>query len=135
MALTAREKYDRYTVGKLSRLESAFGGVPAGSLLYISTPRELAEKIRDIPEGQTRSIPELRAELAADHGADATCPVTTAMYMRVLLEMVLDERGEGTPPEEVVPVWRVLESTSPVTRRVDGGADFIAHVRAAEGID
>lgn len=134
MALSAREKFDRYEHGKLSVLESDFAGVPAGSLLYISTPRELADRVRAIPSGQTVSIPELRAELAADRGGDATCPVTTAIYLRIVLEVVLDDLAQGLPIDEVTPIWRVLAPDSPVTRRVDGAPEFVAAQRAREGI-
>jgi hypothetical protein len=132
-AMTARQKFDRSTEPKRSRLTSDFAGVPAGSLLYVSTPRVLDEYIRGIPWGEMLSIAELRDALARHNEADATCPVTTAMYLRVVAELALEELHAGTPIEEVAPFWRVIDAESPIAGRVMGARDLILARRREEG--
>lgn len=135
MALTARQKYDRATTPKTEVLTSRFAGVPAGARLHISTPRHLEERIRAIPPGRTLDVVELRREIADANDADATCPVTTSMYLRILLELAIDEVAAGADVEEVVPCWRVLGPDSTVARKVDGARELLRERRLAEGID
>ena len=59
-------------------LDKDFAGVPAGAKLLISCPPEVAQYLKtSVPPGETREIQQLRRELAAAHGADAACPVST----------------------------------------------------------
>lgn len=133
MALSPREKYDRYTTAHTKVLDAPFAGVPAGARLHISTPRDLEAQIRTIPAGTTIDVATLRAEIAARHDADATCPVTTAMYLRIVIEIALDELARDSDAD-VAPFWRVVEPDSAIARRVDGASDLIADLRRSEGI-
>lgn len=134
MAMTPRQKFARFTEPSTTRLTSAFAGVPEGAMLHISTPAVLDARIRAIPRGQTMSIVDLRAELADAHGADATCPVTTSMYLRIVADVALLDLEEGADIDTIAPFWRVVDPTSPIAKRIDGAADFIAARRAEEGI-
>lgn len=134
MPMTPRQKYERYHEPRTKVLTSAFAGVPSGARLHISTPRDLEARIRAIPEGTTLDVPALRNEVAAAHGADATCPVTTAMYLRILVEIAVDDVADGVDVGQVTPVWRVVAPDSPVAQRVAGAAELIVDRRRAEGI-
>ena len=57
--------------------------------------------------GETRTVERMRNELARRNGAAATCPVTTAIYLKVVAEVALDDlqadaddehRNRGKPP-------------------------------------
>lgn len=114
-------------------LERDFAGVPAGSTLLISCPLELAEHLKTrVPPGQTRSVQQLRRELAAAHGADAACPVSTAIFLRTVAEAAWDEILAGVPVTQVTPFWRVIEPGSPLARKLRAGSDWIEQQRAAE---
>lgn len=134
MSMTPRQKYERYCEPRTKVLTSAFAGVPAGARLHISTPRDLEARIRAIPEGTTIDIPALRNDIAAVHEADATCPVTTAMYLRILIEIAVDDVAESVDVGQVTPVWRVVAPDSPVAQRVAGAAELIVERRRAEGL-
>lgn len=133
MAMTTQQKFERPAAPKLSRLEKGFAGIPEGSLLYISTPRELDEQVRAVPAGAVTTVTDLRAQLADSNAADATCPVTTAIFLRVVAERALEQLHDGAPIEEVAPFWRVIDPGSPLARRIPGAPEFIAEQRRAEG--
>jgi hypothetical protein len=115
-------------------LDKDFAGVPAGARLLISCPMELAEHLRtQLPAGTTVSMQQLRRDLAARHGADATCPVSTAIFLRTVAEAAWDELEAGQPIEQVAPFWRAVEPGSPLAKKLRCGSDWIAQQRAAEG--
>jgi len=113
-------------------LESDFAGIRAGSRLFVATPGLIAKDVARIPSGEVREIRRLRNELARRHDADATCPVTTAMYLRVVAEVAWDDLQSGTPIDRVVPFWRAIDPDSPIARKLRCGADWIRSMRDAE---
>ena len=79
-------------------LEKDFAGVPAGAKLLISCPVEVEQYLRrHVPPGETREVQQMRRELAKLHGADATCPVSTAIFLRTVAEAAWDEIESGVP--------------------------------------
>jgi hypothetical protein len=101
--------------------------------MYIASPGVIANWIARIPRGETRSIERMRLELARRNGAAATCPVTTAIYLRVVAEVALAEMATGTPAEGVIPFWRVVEPGSRIAQRLSCDDHLIADLRAIEG--
>jgi hypothetical protein len=131
-AKTWREKMDAKPPHTVT-LDKDFAGVPAGSRLLISCPKELEAYLRHhIPAGETREIQQVRRELAALHGADAACPVSTAIFLRVVAEFAWDQIEAGTPANEVTPFWRVVDPASPLAKKLRAGGAWIAQQRAAE---
>ncbi|MBC2775632.1 MGMT family protein [Rhizobium sp. AQ_MP] len=113
-------------------LSSPFAGVPAGAMMLISSPGEIARYVAAIPAGETRTIARLRSDLAKRAKADAMCPVTTAIYLRVVAEVALDELEAGKPMDEVVPFWRVIEPKDKLAGKLSCGPERIEHLRALE---
>jgi hypothetical protein len=119
-------------------LDKDFAGVPAGARLLISGPLEVEAYVRSqVPVGETRSIQQMRRELAALHGADAACPVSTAIFLRTVSEVAWDALEAGQPATEVAPFWRVVDPASPLARKLRAGAAWIEQQRQAEqaGLD
>jgi hypothetical protein len=103
-------------------LDKGFAGVPAGARLLISCPMDVAMYLRTrIPLGETREIQQLRRELAAEHGADATCPVSTSFFLRIVAEAAWDEIEAGAPATEVAPFWRVIDPKSALANKLSAG--------------
>lgn len=113
-------------------LDKAFAGVPPGATLHISSPAALRDVVVAIPLGQTRTVQQLRDDLARANGADATCPVSTAIFLRVVAEAALERLAAGASASEVTPFWRVVEPGSTLARKLSGDPDFITTRRAAE---
>ena len=79
--------------------------------LFIPGPEEVAQMIRAIPAGETRTIVELRRQLAEIGHADTACPAKTNMYWKWLAQA--SEELEGTGSIYEVPWWRVLKDGKP----------------------
>jgi hypothetical protein len=128
MAKPAKKKEPKRVV-----LEKRFAGIPAGSILYVATPDIVAAWVRRIPPGETRSIEQLRRDLAKRNKADATCPVSTAIFLRSVAEVALRQLNEGADANAVVPFWRVIEPGSAIAKRLPVDEEWIAHMRIGEG--
>jgi hypothetical protein len=113
-------------------LHTDFGGVKAGNTMLISSPGDIAAYVAKIPRGETRTIDRLRNELARKAGANAMCPVTTAIYLRVVAEVALRDLDDGKALDEVVPFWRVVTPDSKVARKLSCGPDRVAHLIALD---
>jgi hypothetical protein len=113
-------------------LETRFAGIAAGSILYVATPDIVADYVRKIPAGQTRSIPQMRRDLAKKNKADATCPVSTAIFLRSVAEISLKQMAEGAGASEVTPFWRIVDPGSPIAKRMALEADWIEAQRAMD---
>jgi hypothetical protein len=74
--------------------------------MLVPTPRLLDSLIREIEPGKLSTLRALRARLARDFNADLTCPLTTAIFMRIVAEVAEEEARAGR--REVTPYWRVL---------------------------
>jgi hypothetical protein len=113
-------------------LHTDFAGVKAGNTMLISSPGDIAAYLAKIPRGEMRTMDRLRNELARKAGANAMCPVTTAIYLRVVAEVALRDLEEGKRLEEVVPFWRVVTPESKVAKKLSCGPDHVAHLIALD---
>jgi hypothetical protein len=113
-------------------LKTDFAGTKAGNTLYIATPGIIANYVAKIARGQTRSIERMRNELARKNGAVATCPVTTAIFLRIVCEAAWDELQDGAAPETVVPFWRVVEAGTPIAKRLRCDGNWLTTMRELE---
>lgn len=113
-------------------LSSPFAGVPAGAMMLISSPGEIASYIAAIPYGEFRTPVRMRSDLARRAKADAACPVTTAIYLRVVAEVALDDMETGKSMDEVVPFWRLIDPSDKIASKLSCGPDVLRHLRALE---
>jgi hypothetical protein len=127
-------KMNATRAAKVVVLEKSFAGVPAGSKLLIATPKIIADYIARIPHGEQRGIVRLRNELARRHRAHATCPVTTAIFLRIVAEAALDELARGASPASVTPFWRVIEPGSTIAGKLSCDSDWLRDLRETEGL-
>lgn len=114
------------------RLASDFAGLRAGTLRFVPTPQLVDAYLRAVPRGETRTMARLREDLALAHACEAACPVSTALFLRMVAEAAWEEIGAGRPADEVAPFWRVVTPDSPVGRRLTVDPDWIRHRRALE---
>jgi hypothetical protein len=111
--------------------EGRRGMTPGKTMLYPSA-RMVHEAIRDIPEGETITPKELRTSLADRYDAEYTCPVTTTMMLRIVAEAANEARQDGATPEEISPVWRVLDAKASALRKLTFDPTWILQERARE---
>ena len=105
-------------------------GVMVEQTMLIPNVTMIANSIRRVPPGQTRSLDAVRKELAALEGADATCPVTTQHHIRTIADAAVAAYEAGET--DVVPFWRVIDPAKPNSKRLAGGAEFISKQLAKE---
>ncbi len=127
-----RKRFDKAKPPKTVLLHSDFAGIKAGTTLYIASPGVIANYLARIPPGEMRSMDRLRNELARRNEAGATCPVTTAIYLRIVAEVALDELRAGKPRDAVIPFWRVVEPGSKLARRLSCDDQLLSDLRAME---
>ncbi|MEM7290826.1 MAG: hypothetical protein AAF412_10750 [Pseudomonadota bacterium] len=130
--LTACEKIQKKKAPKKVELEYDFAGIKAGSMMFVGTPLIVDDYIRRIPRGSTRTIAALRNELARRNKCDATCPVSTAIFVRMVGEAALEELSEGKPAGEVSPFWRVLQGKDKITGKLNVDPEWVDQQREIE---
>lgn len=126
---------DQYRAARPARvtvLEQPFAGVPAGARLYIASPKVIDAYLRAIPPGRTKDVAGMRAALAKKNKADATCPTSTAIFLRIVAECALERVAAGEAVGAVPPFWRVVEPEGSLAQKLSCGPEFIAAQRALE---
>jgi hypothetical protein len=130
--MSAREKMKRKKQPKKVRLEYDFSGIKSGSLMFVGTPEIVDEYIRTIPYGETRTILAMRRQLARKRGCDATCPVSTSFFIRLVAEAALEDLAEGKPMAEVTPFWRLISSSDRIASRLPTDPSWLDQQRRIE---
>lgn len=134
MAKTWTQKLQSAKKPVVKRLDFPFAGIPAGSNMLISSPKDIENYIKELPFGKAVTIETLRKDLAIAQHADYTCPVTTGIFLRVVAEAAYETYRQTKSPEDVTPFWRVVDPASPLAKKLACGSDFIVRQRKSENI-
>jgi len=118
MGKTAKERLNTKKRSKTVVLEKDFAGVKKGQTLFVATPKIVDEYIKKIPYGETRTIVRMRRELARRRKCDATCPVSSAIFIRLSAQAAIDDLEGGVSVDEVAPFWRLLTSKDKITQKL-----------------
>ena len=110
-------------------------GMKAGQIMLVPTALMVDAFIRTLPKGRSLSAQQLREAMAAAHGAEVTCPITTGFHLRTVAEAAWEALAGGTPVGRLTPVWRVLPPDSLTLKKLSFDSAFIRHQREAEGLD
>ena len=98
---------------------------------YIPTIAEVANIIKSIPKGQTRTITELRSEFAKMRDTDTSCPAKLLKYWKWMAN--LSDELKAQHKEYDIPWWRVLKDGKP-SRHMPGGIENQKKLLSSEGI-
>ena len=120
---------------KRVRLEADFAGIKAGQMLFVGTPAIVDAYVRRVPRGETRSIVRLRREIARQHRCDAMCPVSTAIFLRMVAEAAWEQFEAGAAVDDITPFWRVVEPDSTLAKKLRADSRWIAMQREVEAGD
>jgi hypothetical protein len=126
------EKYQTNSQPQVKRIEKAFADIPEGGLMLIATPQIIEDYLKEIPLGKTVKIGTLRQDLALEHQAEYTCPLTTGIFLRIVAEANYEALTNGKPLEQIAPFWRVIDEKMPLSKKLSFGIDFIKERRAWE---
>jgi len=132
----AKSWSDKLSTGipKVETIDRPFAGFPAGATMLVSSPREVQELVAGLQKGQCLTIPDVRAALAKQHGADFTCPLTTSIFLRIVSEAAWDAHLAGEPIDRITPFWRAIAPNDKIAKKLRCGIDFIENARRSEGI-
>ena len=139
-AMTSKRKswQEKLNIDRKPVVEKAdkdFGGVRAGQMMLIPTPKIVDEYVRQIPEGQQTDIGTIRKDLAASYGAEVTCPLTTGIFVRIVAEAAYEAFEKGKPVHQITPFWRVINEKSPAAKKLTFGMEFLKEQRKKEKLE
>lgn len=110
-------------------LEKSFSGLEPGSKMLISSPLEIDSFIREIPEKTNLEPSQMRRILAKRHNADATCPVSTGIFLRVVAEAALEEFHQGVSPSQITPFWRIIADNSILAKKLTANPEKVMTIK------
>lgn len=113
-------------------LDKNFADMVEGEKMFIATPQLVDAYIRSIPFGSTVELSTMRKDLAVEHQADKTCPVTSGIFLRIVAEAAFEELNTGKKLDEITPFWRMIDPTSKVASKLTCGTEFIKQQRQLE---
>ena len=97
-----------------------------GQRMLIATPEVIDWYIRTIPRWEFREIKQMREDLAKKFEVDIVCPMTTAMFTRIVAERAYEQYTTNTPIDEICPFWRVIKADSALGEKCTFGTKFIS---------
>ncbi len=101
--------------------------------MLVSSPEEVESFIEKIPRGHVVTLTKLREQLAQAHGADWTCPMSTAIFVNVVARAHVEREEETGKPG--APWWRVLRADGTLNPKYPGGAAEQARRLREEGLE
>lgn len=129
---TAREKLAAEKQIKKVVMDKAWAGVQPGQTLLIVTPLMVDAYIRNIPHGETQTIPDMREAFAKAEKCAGTCPMSTSIFVRMVAEAALEDLADGKTVSEVAPFWRVITSQDKMAKKLKVDPTWIDEQRALE---
>lgn len=116
-------------------IDKKFSDLPEGTKMFIATPKLVDEYVNHIPRGVEVNLKTMRLDLAIEHGAENSCPVTTSIFLRIASEVAIEKLNQGKSIQEITPFWRVINSKMPIAKKLSCGINFINQQRKKENLD
>lgn len=99
--------------------------------MVIPAPIEVDEIMRSVRKGDLITIDQIRERLAAKHGADFACPMTTGIFAWIAAHAADEAEQEGK--QRITPYWRTLKSGGELNPKYPGGIENLRARLEAEG--
>lgn len=112
------EKMEKPSVPEVKILEKGFADLKDGSKMLIPTPRLIEAYLQHSTPGKKVDIKQMRADLAAENGADYTCPLTAGIFLRIVAEFTNEQHLAGKNLKLLTPVWRAVRPGLPVWKKL-----------------
>lgn len=97
----------------------------------IAAPAEVDALMKRIPKRRLTTINELRAALAARHGATIGCPITTGIFAWIAAHAAEEAAAAGR--KRITPYWRTLKAGGELNPKYPGGIPGVRARLEAEG--
>lgn len=99
--------------------------------MVIPAPIEVDEIMRSVRKGKLITIDEIRRQLAAKHGADLACPITTGIFAWIAAHAADEAEREGK--KRITPYWRTLKTGGELNPKYPGGIENLQARLEGEG--
>lgn len=129
------DKRDSNYSYKIKTLTKSFADITEGSKMLVATPLIIDSYIKKVPFGTVTNLSSLRDDLALEFQVDKTCPVSTAIFLKIVANASYEELSLGIDISEVAPFWRVVDPDSKLAKKLNCGIEFIINQRINEGLD
>ena len=120
---------------KIKTSTKSFADIEEGSKMLVATPLIIDSYIKKIPFGTVINLSTLRDDFAHEFQVDTTCPVATAIFLKIVANASYEELGLGIDISEVAPFWRVVDPDSKLAKKLNCGIEFIINQRINEVLD
>lgn len=134
MAKTWQEKFNSEKPSIVKTIDKKFADLPEGTKMFIATPKLIDTYVNHISNGVEVDMKTMREDLALEHGAENSCPVTTSIFLRIVSEVAFEKHEQGASLNEITPFWRVINSKMPIAKKLSCGIDFINLQRKKENL-
>ena len=128
-----KEKFYAKSNHEIKITHKSFWGFDTGSKMLIPSPTLIQSYINQSEIGQSLSVHTMRKDLAMEHGADFTCPMTTSIFLRIVAEYNYHEL-ENSNTQSICPFWRIIEPGSKIYEKLSFDNNFIIRKRTEEEI-
>lgn len=78
-----------------------------GESMVITSPKIIANFIKEIPKGQLANMKFIRSCQAARFNTQIACPLTSGIFLRIIAEAVEEQKLLGNNLK--IPYWRVIK--------------------------
>lgn len=129
------EKMNSNLMHKVVKIDKDFADMKVGNKMLVATPTIVANYIKQIPFGVHTSLQQMRKDLASEFHADATCPITSGIFLRIVAEQAFEAFSTGAEVDQITPFWRMIDRKSPASKKLSFGTDFIQKRRISEGLN
>ena len=130
----ARKTYNEklHNAGELPQIEDLSNKPESmarmgGSKMLVAAPMQYNEVMAKVPDGRVITSDRIRAYLAAQAGADVTCPLTAGIFINICAHASV-ERGE-----DPIPYWRTLKAKGELNEKYPDGIDGQKALLEGEG--
>jgi len=88
-----------------------------GTHMLVAAPMQYSDIMAGVPEGKVTTTDRIRAHLAAQAGADVTCPLTAGIFTNICAH-ASEERDS-----DKIPWWRTLKANGELNEKYPEGID------------
>jgi len=134
MPKTWQEKFNSSKLPIVKTIDKRFADLTEGTKMFIASPKLIDVYINEIPEGVSVALITMRLDLAIEHQADNSCPVTTGIFLRIVSEVAFENYQKTNNLNSITPFWRVVDTKMPIAKKLSCGIDFINNQRKKEGL-
>ena len=120
---------------EVKRAPISIAGMRKGQVMLVPSARLVDAFVRTVKRGRSMDARQLRDALAAAHGAQVCCPITTGFHLRTVAEVVGEAIARGASIARVTPVWRVLPPGAPTLAKLTYDPEVLLRQRRLEGLD